>query len=151
MKVLYLWDSEYPWDIRVEKTCDTLTQNEHEVHLVCRNKLRKPIKELYDNILIHRIPCLPKVFGKINNIFTFPIFFSPIWIWKINQIARKYNVDIIVARDLPMALAAIVVAKYRKVPVILDMAECYPEMIRLIWKYEPFKLQNIFIRNIRNN
>ncbi len=46
-----------------------------------------------------------------------------------------------------MALAAIIIGKIHKIPVILDMAEPYPEMIRLIWKFEPFKTSNIFVRN----
>ena len=27
------------------------------------------------------------------------------------------------------------------------MAECYPELLRLIWKFEPFKIQNVIVRN----
>jgi glycosyltransferase involved in cell wall biosynthesis len=46
-----------------------------------------------------------------------------------------------------MALAAIIIGKIHKIPVILDMAEPYPEMLRLIWKFEPFKFPNIFVRN----
>ena len=77
MNILFLWDSDYPWDIRVEKICNTLIENGHEVHLVCRNKSRKSTEEIYQGISIHRIPCLPKYLGKLNDTYTFPIFFSP--------------------------------------------------------------------------
>jgi len=147
VKALYLWDAEYPWDIRVEKTCETLIDNDWEVHLVCRNRLRKPLEERYERIFIHRIPYLPHMLGKLNDIISFPLFFSPIWLKRMYQVAKKNHVDIIIARDLPMSLAAIMVGKIVKIPIILDMAECYPELIRLKWKFEPFKLQNIFIRN----
>lgn len=147
MKALYIWDSEYPWDIRVEKTCNTLIDEGWETHLVCRNKSRRPLEEIYNKLHIHRIPFLPTIFGRLNDVFTFPIFFSPVWLWRNYQIAKNLNVDVIIARDLPMALSGIIVGKLRKIPVILDMAECYPEMIRLIWKFEPFKIQNYLVRN----
>jgi len=50
-------------------------------------------------------------------------------------------------RDLPMAPAAILIGKILKLPVILDMAECYPELLRCTWKFEGLKLQNILARN----
>ena len=46
-----------------------------------------------------------------------------------------------------MAPAAIAMGKLNRVPVVLDMAESYPELIRLVWKYEPFKVANLFARN----
>jgi glycosyltransferase involved in cell wall biosynthesis len=147
VKVLYLWDSEYPWDIRVEKTCNVLIKNAWEVHLVCRNKNNKQRYELYAGIHIHRVACLPKYLGKANSIFTFPFFFNPVWLNEISNVLKKNRIDVIIARDLPMSPAAILVGKQFAVPVILDMAECYPELIRLIWKYEPFKISNIFVRN----
>lgn len=147
MKILFVWDADYPWDIRVEKICNTLIEHGHEVHLVCRNQSRKNKEEIYNGLYIHRISCLPKRLGGLNDIFTFPIFFSPVWLSRINTIRKKYKIDLIIVRDLPMALAAVLIGKIYSVPVILDMAECYPELVRLIWKYEPFKIQNIFIRN----
>lgn len=147
MKALYLWDSEYPWDIRVEKTCNTLIDNSWEVHLVCRNENQKQRNEVYEKINIHRTMCLPKIFGKLNTIFTFPFFFNPVWLFEIAKVIKGNHVDVIIARDLPMAPAAIFVGNLFKVPVVLDMAECYPELIRLIWKYEPFKISNMFVRN----
>ena len=147
MKILFVWDSDYPWDIRVSKICNSLVENGDVVHLVCRNQQRRPMYEQYEGIQIHRLFCLPRFFSKLNNIFGFPLFFSPIWLSRIHSVAKRYNAEVIIVRDLPMALAALMIGKIRGIPVILDMAECYPELIRLIWKFEPFKLVNILIRN----
>lgn len=147
MKILFIWDSDYPWDIRVEKICDTLIETGWQVHLVCRNKMRRPLNETYKGINIHRIPFLPEKYGSLNDMYGFPAFFSPIWLRQINDVAKRNCVDLIIVRDLPMALAAVAVARIRKTPVIFDMAECYPELLRLIWKFEPLKIQNLFIRN----
>lgn len=147
MKVLFVWDSDYPWDIRVEKICNTLISNGLEVHLVCRNKLRRPVEQIYEGIHVHRLQFLPKKFEVLNNFFSFPAFFNPLWLFRISKVAKQQDVDLIIVRDLPMSLAAIFVGKMHKIPVILDMAECYPELIRLIWKFEPFKVLNLFVRN----
>lgn len=147
MKALFVWDSDYPWDIRVSKICRTLIENGKEVHLICRNKRRKPLEELFEGIHIHRVSFLTENFGQLNDIYGFPLFFSPIWLSRINNVARCHAVDLIIVRDLPMAPSALLVGKLRKIPVILDMAECYPELIRLIWKFEPFKIANIAVRN----
>lgn len=147
MNVLFVWDSDYPWDIRVSKICQTLIKNGEEVHLVCRNKQRKQVEELFEGIHIHRVPFLTENFGQLNDIYGFPLFFSPIWLSRINNVARCHAVELIIVRDLPMAPSALFVGKLRKVPVIFDMAECYPELIRLIWKFEPFKIANIAVRN----
>ena len=147
MKVLFIWDSDYPWDIRVSKICNSLVEHGDEVHLVCRNQQRRRVFENYEGILVHRLFCLPQAFGKLNNFFTFPLFFSPIWLARIYSVAKRSGVDVVIVRDLPMAPAGLFVARLLGIPVILDMAECYPELIRLIWKFEPFKLGNILVRN----
>lgn len=147
MRVLFVRDSDYPWDIRVEKICMSLIKDGCEVHLICRNRLRRPMEEVLDGLHIHRIRCLPVSYGDLNGVFTFPAFFNPNWLWRINQILRREKFDLIIVRDLPMALAAIAMGELNRVPVVLDMAESYPEMIRLVWKYEPFKVANLFARN----
>lgn len=147
MRVLFLYDGEYPWDIRVEKICNTFLKQNHEVHMVCRNKSGKIRNEIYKGINIHRILSLPSFFGKLNDALTFPAFFSPIWLIEIYRQAKNNSCDLIVVRDLPMAMAAVWIGKLRKLPIILDMAECYPEMLRCIWKFSKLKVRNIFLRN----
>jgi glycosyltransferase involved in cell wall biosynthesis len=147
VKILLVWDSDYPWDIRVDKICSTLIEEGADVHLVCRNKGRRQAKEIYKGIHINRIRFFPSAPSRLNNLLGFPAFFNPVWLKKIGDVARSNQIDLIIVRDLPMALGAITVGKIYKIPVILDMAECYPEMLRLIWKFEPFKLQNVLIRN----
>jgi len=147
MKGLFVWDSDYPWDIRVSKICQTLISNGVEMHLVCRNKFRRPNEEIYGGIYLHRIPSIPVYYGKLNDILGFPLFFSPLWLNRIYTMAKLHSVNFIIVRDLPMALAAVAVGKARKIPVILDMAECYPELIRLIWRFEPIKIANYIVRN----
>jgi len=147
MKILFVWDSVYPWDIRVEKVCNSLMRRGHEIHLVCRNPKYQVRNELYRGIHLHRIGCLPKYFRKLNGLFTFPFFLSPVWLLEIYSQARSNSCDMIMVRDLPMAPAALIVGKLLGLPVILDMAECYPELLRCTWKFEKFRLSNLLTRN----
>ena len=64
--------------------------------------------------------------GLLNKILTYPIFFSPYWIYKATLEMKKNRPDIIVVRDLPISLLAILISRILKIPVIIDMAENYP-------------------------
>jgi glycosyltransferase involved in cell wall biosynthesis len=147
MRVLFIWDGDYPWDIRVEKFCNALTETGEEIHLVCRNLARRPREELYRDIHLHRLPFLPKWLGKLNAAFTFPAFFSPVWLWNMYRRGYKHSCDVIIVRDLPMAPAAIFIGRLLRIPVIMDMAECYPEMLRSRWKHQKASFIDRLVRN----
>jgi glycosyltransferase involved in cell wall biosynthesis len=54
---------------------------------------------------------------------------------------------VLLVRDLPLALAAVAVGRRHKVPVILDMAENYPAMLRDVTRFERFRPHNVLVRN----
>jgi len=149
MKILFCWDGEYPWDVRVEKVCNSLIKAGHTIHLVCRNQRDLPREELYKGILIHRIASLPKSFASVNSAFTFPAFFSPVWLRRLRQVAHGQKCELVIVRDLPMSPAALWVGRACGIPILLDMAECYPEMLRCAWEFEGFRLSNLLVRNPR--
>jgi len=148
MIICKVWDSDYPWDVRVEKLCNSLLQRGNEVHLVCRNRKQREPYEVFNGLHIHR---LPKLTAKLGGVLGFPFFLNPIWIAFILGVVVKYKVDAIIVRDLPMALAAVIVAKLFDLPCFLDMAEPYPEMLlgyhQLLWRGGKRNLINRVVRN----
>jgi glycosyltransferase involved in cell wall biosynthesis len=146
-RILMVWDGDYPWDVRVEKVALTLIEAGCEVHLVCRNSNASTRREISGGINLRRIRFPTKLMPVLSRALTFPVFFSPLWLGEINKAISEIKPNLMLVRDLPMAPAAIALAKFRKVPVVLDMAECYPEMLRCAWKYEPFRFSNILVRN----
>ena len=148
MIVCHVWDADYPWDVRVEKICDSLIKK-HEAHLVCRNSLRRPRYERVKGLHIHRLPYLPKRYGSLNRLIGFPAFFNPVWLWSIWRTVRQTKADVILIRDLPLALTAMAVGRLAGIPVVLDMAENYPAMIRDLSEREGFSLVNFAVRNPR--
>ena len=146
MIVCHVWDADYPWDVRVEKICDSLIKK-HEIHLVCRNSLRRPRYECANGLHIHRLPCLSEQYGPLNRLVGFPAFFNPVWLYSIWRTVRRTKADVILVRDLPLALTALAVGRLVGIPVVLDMAENYPAMIQDLRDRQGFSVVDFFVRN----
>ena len=145
MNILYIWDADYPWDIRVEKICRALKNNGHEVHIASRNLKRNAVYEDIDGIKIHRTHIWKS--DRLNYFFSFPLFFSPVWKRFLDKIIQRDSVDLIIVRDLPMAIAGIWAGKRANIPVIFDMAEDYVSMVRDIWRLRKYQGFNLIVRN----
>jgi glycosyltransferase involved in cell wall biosynthesis len=146
---LLLWDADYPWDIRVEKFCETLAADGISMHVLARNLRRQPLREQAGSLTIHRLPSLPAWTGKLNDAVSFPAFVNPLWFARALATARQVDARLLIVRDLPLAPLAIWVGRLIGRPVVLDMAESYPEMIRNVWLFGPRKIRNIILRNPR--
>lgn len=147
MKIVHLWDSDYPWDIRVEKISKSLIQAGHDVHLVCRNRDDRIREEIIDGIHIHRLPSFRLLPSSFGSALSFPLFFNPIWIKELHRVVKEVRADAILVRDLPLAPTAVWVGKSVSCPVIFDMAENYPLMLESILEWEGNKLTNSILRN----
>jgi glycosyltransferase involved in cell wall biosynthesis len=148
MTICKVWDADYPWDVRVEKVAGSLGR-EHEVHLVCRNGKRQPAYELRDGLHIHRLPVMSWLPSRLHAALGFPAFFNPMWIHAIWRTARRQRAGAIVVRDLPLALTAALVGRVLRIPVVLDMAENYPAMIRDVWDAGRARFGDRLVRNPR--
>lgn len=142
-----IWDSEYPWDVRVEKICRTLTEAGHEVHLVCRNRRRAPLREVHDGLTIHRMKPLSGLFRSLEGPLSFPAFINPRWYRRARNVFGEQGVDLIVCRDLPLAPLALAVGRSLKRPVIVDVAEHYPGVLRDLYNRRDFRPWNLVVRN----
>jgi glycosyltransferase involved in cell wall biosynthesis len=145
MKILYIWDADYPWDVRVEKICTSLMQDNNEVYIASRNLKRLPKYENMGGLHVYRLESFRNT--KLNYALSFPAFFSPYWKRLIDTIVSKHGIQLIIVRDLPMALAGIWAGKRHKIPVILDMAEDYVSLIKNIWKARKLQGINLVVRN----
>ena len=145
MKILYIWDADYPWDVRVEKICRSLMSAGNEVHIASRNLKRNPTYEEDQGLHIHRMRTWKN--DKLNYVCSFPAFFSPFWRRFLDSIIAGYHIDQIIVRDLPMAIAGIWAGKRHGLPVIFDMAEDYVTMVRDIWRARKFQGFNLVVRN----
>lgn len=128
MNVCFVYKEDYPWDVRVEKIINTLLDNGHKVDLVCQNRKQLEPQENSGRFNIHRLPrtaSLPKFLQVLINL---ALWFNPFWLYAIYKTAKNNNSQLIIIRDLPLMMSGIIVARLLKAKVVLDMAECYPEM-----------------------
>jgi len=137
MNICKIWDADYPWDIRVEKVVLAMVEAGHSVDLVCRNLGRGPRLERTGKFTIRRLPALPPFSGPVHGLWNFPFPINPVWIAAIAQSIRETHADLILVRDLPLALTAAVLGKHYRIPVVFDMAENYPAMLEDRLLYTP--------------
>jgi glycosyltransferase involved in cell wall biosynthesis len=147
MRVCKVWDSDYPWDVRVEKIASTLTTQGWDLDLVCRNDARRARRERAGRLHIQRLPCAPRALGPLNRALNFPYFFNPVWLHAIIRACRRARPDVIMVRDLPLALTGLLVGWAHGIPTVLDLAENYPGMLRDIRRYGRFRLSNLLVRS----
>lgn len=146
MRVCKIWDADYPWDIRVEKVSQSLVQGGHTVHLLCRNEARRPCLESRGRFVIHRLPALPPVLGPVHRLVNFPYPTNPVWVQAIARTVRASQADLMLVRDLPLALPAALVARAFRIPVVLDMAEHYAAMLADRLRYSAVGPLDRFVR-----
>jgi glycosyltransferase involved in cell wall biosynthesis len=142
-----IWDSEYPWDVRVEKVCRTLREAGHEVHLACRNRRREAEREELEYATVHRMPPVGGFLGRWNGALSFPAFVNPRWFRLVRRAFAKERADLILCRDLPLSPLALWVGRTLRIPVVLDIAEHYPGMLSDLYNARDFRVSNLLIRN----
>lgn len=147
MRICKIWDADYPWDIRVDKVANSLTSAGHEVHLVCRNLARREKSEWNGSFTIHRLPLLPPLFSALDGLWNFPYPVSPVWIKAIASVIRSSQAELILVRDILLAIPAAILGKIHRIPVILDMAENYPAMLQDRLRYTPSGVLGRIIRH----
>lgn len=146
MKVCYVFQLVYPWDVRAEKIMESIANNSFEGHILSRNNgSLKLVERIRDNLYIHRLSAFSR--NWLTTLTNFPAFFSPFWINGIYRLVKDNSIDILIVRDLPLAPAALFVGKITGCPVLMDMAENYPAMIYDTWKYRGPKPIDYLIRN----
>jgi len=145
MKIGILWHVVYPWDIRMEKIIKVLTDDGHEVHLVCKGKHGLPAFEDQGALKIYRIGGAPVARSRaLGRLLAAPIPVNPLWYARARRAFAQARVDRLIVRDLPLALLAGVLGKRLGVPVFFDMAENYPAALVAYNKsiYKPFLFGN---------
>lgn len=147
--VCLIRDAEYPWDVRVEKMCRSLTSAGWKVHVVARNRDRRPQLERLEECSVHRLKPWRRMGSRIDAASQFPAFFNPRWYGLIRRAARATGAHVLFVRDLPLAPTAVWAGARLGLPVVLDMAENYPEMIRDLWSSGGGSLLNLAVRNPR--
>lgn len=128
-KILYVWKSEYPWDVRVEKICNSLFDSGYNVFLACRWGGEPQQNEILNGVNIRRVG-----FGK-KRIFFEPLPINPFWSNELEKLIEEIKPDLIICREIMLSEISGKLAKKYNIPVLMDMAENYPAAMKLWKKY----------------
>lgn len=147
MRIVYLWDGDYPWDVRTEKVCAALTDAGHEVVIAARNRGWRARTERLPEGTVRRMRPWRWMGRRMDGVLSFPAFFSPRWTGLLADAVRLADAELVIVRDLPLCPAAIAVARRSGIPVVLDMAENYPAMLRQTWDAGRRRPWDVLVRN----
>lgn len=142
-RITYVWQSTYPWDVRVEKICQSLRRQGNQVEIIARRGAGEAPVEEHQGLVIRRVgPTAPR-FASL------PLPGNPIWRSALRVYAKQFRPQLVIARDIPVALQSASVAREMGVPMVIDMAEHYPEAMRSWKKYQRSTLMRIAINQLR--
>lgn len=129
MNIGMILDAPFPTDYRVEKEAKTLAEAGHKVVLFCLNKGREQAEEYYKGFRIARYPTNVLEYKLSALAYTVPFYH---WMMerKLNDFISRYKPDIVHVHDMVIGRAALNVARKRNLPVVLDLHENRPEIMK---------------------
>jgi len=145
MRIGFLWQCVYPWDVRLEKMVNAVLDGGYEASIICKGSPSLPPCERSRGLTIRRLwshaPAIPLVLKRLT---TYPLYFNPLWAHHTSKAILDDRIDLLIVRDIPLAVMGARVGRKLGIPVILDMAENYPAALIAYKKslYKPFLFSN---------
>ncbi|MEM1520205.1 MAG: glycosyltransferase family 4 protein [Candidatus Korarchaeum sp.] len=128
MRICMVLLGYFPPDIRIEREAGALLEAGHEVYLLSLGRRGTPREEVINGIRVIRTP--PSE-GFLSNLLWFSMFLeSPLYRRELERLIRQHEIEVIHVHDLPLVKTAVSVAKKFNIPVVADLHENYPEMVR---------------------
>jgi len=129
MRIGMILDKPFPPDPRVENEAISLIDKGHEVYLFCLKYGQELSEETIKNIKVRRFTST-KVNYKFSALaYTFP-YYTNTMAKKISQFIDSTNIEVIHIHDIQIAGAVFKATKNRKLPVVLDLHENRPEIMK---------------------
>jgi len=142
-KILYIYKSKYPWDLRVDKICKTLQQSGCEVCILARYGGEATNIETIDGIKVIRYGNgLPKILSA-------PFFFNPLWKKIIHKTLKTEKPDLVIVREMHIGEITGKVSRKSGIPVLMDMAENYPAAMREFKMYNSNFVKRFIIHSLK--
>jgi glycosyltransferase involved in cell wall biosynthesis len=129
MKIGMILDKTFPPDPRVENEAISLIKAGNEVYLFCLSYDKK------EDVIVHEIKVKRYLSNKLEYklsalAYTFP-FYTYLMHSKIHDFLIKNNIEVVHIHDMRIAEAVFKANKKLKLPVVLDLHDNMPEIIKL--------------------
>jgi glycosyltransferase involved in cell wall biosynthesis len=142
-KVLYIWQSGFPWDVRAEKICMELVARGCDVTLLARWEPGQEPEEEYRGFRVIRVG------HQLPRGLSLPVPMNPVWRRVIRRLVAGWGADLVIAREIMLAESAAVACRRSQVPMIIDMAEHYPATMRSWEKYSKGLIARSMVHHAR--
>src|SRR5919199_4002765 len=109
--VVYVWQSDYPWDVRTEKICRALADAGVRVHLAARNRRWEAEREALPEAAVSRLPSWRWAGRRLDAALQLPAFFNPRWIRLLARLVREEQPQVVIVRDIPLCPTALWVGR----------------------------------------
>lgn len=130
MKIGMILDAEFPPDPRVENEAISLIKAGHEVFLFCLKYADEKASETINGIQVKRYASNTLEYKLSALAYTIPLY-PFLMKQKIHRFIKETNVDVIHIHDIRIADAAFKVNKKYNLPVVLDLHDNIPEVMKL--------------------
>jgi len=137
-KILHVLQVGYPPEVRAEKIIRSLRQAGHEVFIVARMPRHKRISP--DECLY---------LAESRTLISECIPYSPVYTGGIMGAIERWKPDLILAREMLITASAALAARKHNIPVLIDMAEPYPEAMRVWKKYNANPILRFLTHTLR--
>jgi len=142
-RIMYIWQKDFPWDVRTEKMCLALRDGGHEVLMLVRWSEGSPSESLWEGIRIVRVGV------EMPSALSLPVSGNPLWQRVLQRLVDEWRPDMLMPREIMLAEAAAHCARKRSIPVVIDMAEHYPAAMRGWKKYNSSPLSRWAVQTAR--
>lgn len=144
MKIGCVTRHPYPTaqEIRVTKFAATLHSQGCAFFVFCPGNETQVPSEPFEYGQVIRLKS--RMVGRFGKLLFAPLPISPVWIWWFRKQFREHALDLVIVRDLRLALPVFLAARACGIKAILDLGEHYPGMMKIVGKQS---LTHYIIRN----
>jgi glycosyltransferase involved in cell wall biosynthesis len=132
MRIGMVLETAFPPDIRVEKEIRALRAGGHEVVMLCGHKDGQPSVEQTEHGRVVRYHEVAE--SKASKVASLLHYWATArkrgWERAIEDFVEANGIEALHIHDLPLVPTGLAVARRRSIPLIFDMHEVYPVMIR---------------------
>ncbi|TDQ27762.1 glycosyltransferase family 4 protein [Tenacibaculum caenipelagi] len=147
MRIGMILDKTFPPDPRVQNEAIELIKAGHEVFLFCLTYSDEPSEELINEIKVKRYKSSMLEYKLSALAYTIPIY-SHIMKKKVTHFLKKYGIEALHVHDMVVAEAVLLANKKIKLPVVLDLHENRPQIMKFYPHLKRFP-QNVLISTQR--
>jgi len=157
MRIGFVHFARYP-DIRVSKMMASLADAGHELVVVARTIVPAAsglaahpyATEAERQMQARSNVVLRSMSPPMRRVATVPYHVNPVWRRAVRDLVVRDRCDLLLVREIPLALAAVAAGREQGVPIVLDMAENYPALLAAWrrWEGRGRALVNSVARNV---